>query len=123
MKGVFVLLLFMSSLIAFTNCGKVKERKMEDKLTYKAWTTYKFEQDGIDITSTSDYVATYSFHKDKGYIMEDNVILSNRAHLGSWSISGSTLTLTNNGTWKIRKLTDAELILKYTDSDYVMYLN
>ena len=96
---------------------------MEDKLTAKTWTTYKFEQDGIDNSSLTNYVAVYTFYSDGSYIIDDNQILSTGFNYGSWSISGSILTLTNGGTWDIKTLTDTELKLKSLDFDFVVYFN
>lgn len=123
MKRVMVLLLFMSSLIAFTNCGKVKERKMEDKLTYKPWNLYKVEQNGTVVPNTNNYVAVFSFYRNGTYLIHDNLILANSASFGGWSLSGSILTLTNNDTWEIKTLTDNELILKNITIDYVAYFD
>ena len=96
---------------------------MTDKLTFKPWYVYKVEHDGVDVTSTYAYV--YSFYEDGSYIINSNEIFASGPNFGVWSLSGSRLDLSRNGTWDIKTLTDTELILKYADSDYdyVVYFN
>lgn len=116
MKGVFVLLLFMSSLIAFTNCGKSQEGRMtdKDKLTSKVWTLYKEEAHGVEVPS--GYLAI-TFKEDGSYIGDDqgNSAFQFWGAFGQWYLSDSQLHLSNEGTYTVRRLTATELTIAYVD--------
>lgn len=116
MKRVIVLLLFMSSLITVTNCGKVKERRMTDKLTAKTWTLYKVEINGSNLLASTTDFDQFTFKNDGNYYIHTNAIITNGPNIGGWSIDGSVLTLTNNGIWDIKTLTDTELKLEQLDN-------
>lgn len=115
MKNVALLILVACSLLLFSNCTKVKERRMSDfeKLTSQTWVHYKIEYQEKEETYTSDTVY-YNFYKDGRYAVErrpEPLTYPMVRYDYVWSLSNSTLNIERN-PHKILCLTTTELIIE-----------
>ncbi len=124
MKNLVLLMLVVSSLISFTNCGKIKERKMSDfdKLTSTTWVNYKNVYQGSGERFLSDTVY-YNFYKDGTFKIECRpeptmVTMSYNDYV--WSLSNSTLHIGQH-EFKTLCLTTTELTIESVNLGLVAY--
>lgn len=127
-----LLLVVLASAFAFSSCSKDKKDKEPKPFTEAIigkWNAYSAEKDGkVEIFKPEEgctTVAYYEFLSDKKYkyVEMKSECYENVRGMGTYSIKGTTLTLTDKNpkkegiVYNIVSITDDTLVLSYKDDE------